>query len=145
MVIKDKGGSIELLMAEQLPIDSPGAGDTRFNVRVQLRNHKANFSAESSAWVDATVLANFCNQLRTLEKERQGIAELESISSGELRLEIRIFNSSGHVGAFGQVSNLNHDGVGGPHKSLITFGIPFCPTELPKLVNEFELISQPKD
>ena len=142
MVINDQDGCIELEMTEQIPLDSQGAGDTRFIVRVRFRSHETVFSAETWAWVEAPVLAAFASQLRALEEKRQGSAVMESMSPGELRLEIRIYDGAGHVGAFGQVGHWCHGGVGGPYWSVVTFGIPFCPTELPGLVHEFEVLSR---
>jgi hypothetical protein len=140
MNIRDGESYIELEVTERMPAGTPGAGDSRFTVRVRMTGGETSFRAESWAWVERGVLAEFARQLRQLEDLRQGSASLESMSPGELELDIRSLDPAGHMGVFGQVAHSCYGGAGGPHRSEVAFGLAFCPSELPALVREFEAL-----
>ena len=136
MLVRDGDNHLELAVSERAT--SPhDAGDTRFTVRVRVDGLFAAFTAESLCWVDLRALATFAEQLRELEVRRQGSAVLESMSPGELRLEVRSTDRAGHMAAVGQVGWWLGVGSGEPYWSAVAFRVPFCPTELPALVREF--------
>ena len=144
MILQDGQSYLELEVTEQLPLGSQRAGDTRFAVRVRMGGHETRFSAESWAWVDVSALAGFAQDLRILENVRQGSTGiLSAMSPDEFRMEIRSTDHAGHMGVFGWLAHHCYCGVGGPHLSKVTFGIPFCPTELPGLVREFDRLVAP--
>jgi hypothetical protein len=136
MILHDGNDFIELKMAERTPAGLPSAGDVRFNARVQF----STFSAESDVWVDAPALRSFVEQLREVERTRQGGAILVSMSPGELRLEIRATDSLGHVGAVGELGRWCRGTLDGRFWSSVAFGIPFDPSLLAGLLEEFELL-----
>jgi len=138
MLVRDGEDFLELDATEQVPAELPSTGDTRFAVRVRVSGKNIVFTAETWAWVDARVLAAFSSQLRELEARRQGSATLESMSWDELKLEVCSTDRAGHVAACGQVGHWCHGADGQARWSVVGFGIPFCPTELPALVREFE-------
>jgi hypothetical protein len=117
------------------------AGDTRFAVRVRVSAHDTVFSAQTWCWVGLSVLAAFAEQLRALEERRQGSAALESLSPGEFRLEVRSTDRAGHVAVIGQVGHWFRREAGEPYWSAVAFHVPFCPSELPALVREFEALA----
>lgn len=143
MIVKYQDSYLELHMAEQMPLDVQGAGDTLFVVKVRVSGYETVFSAESRAWVEAPVLVAFTRQLRDLEKRRQGSAVLESMAPGELRLEVRSYGRVGRVGAFGQLGHWCQSEADGRYWSVVSFGFPYCPTELPGIIREFEELSRP--
>ncbi|MDB5307173.1 MAG: hypothetical protein JWO38_1375 [Gemmataceae bacterium] len=144
MIVRDGEDFLELEVTERVPEGVPCAGDIRFAVRVRITSKDTVFSAETWAWVEAPVMTTFAEQIRTLEKQRQGSAALESMSPGELRLDVRGYDRAGHIAAVGQVGHWCYGGVGGPYWSAVSFGIAFCPSELPALVRYFEgLVESP--
>jgi hypothetical protein len=76
-------------------------GDTRFAVRVRISGINTVFTAEGLRWVELRALVAFSEQLRVLEERRQGSASLESMSPGELQLQIRSTDRAGHMAAIG--------------------------------------------
>ncbi len=145
MLVWHQEDFLELRVTEREPARSPCSGDTRFAVRVRVASPDTAFSAETWCWIALRVLASFAEQLQLLEERRQGSAVLESMSPGELQLEIRVTDRAGHVGAFGQVGHHCHGGTGQALWSVIAFAIPFCPTELPDLVQEFARLTTTQD
>jgi hypothetical protein len=142
MKLQDGRSYLELEVAEQVPPGTQRAGDTRFVVRARMAACDTTFTAESWAWVDGRALAGFARDLRRLDDARQGSSGfLSALSSDEFRMEIRSTDGAGHMGVFGWVAHHCYGGVGGPHLSKVTFGIPFDPSELPGLVREFERLA----
>jgi hypothetical protein len=94
-------------------------------------------TSEALCWVEFGAIAAFADQLRSLEKRRQGVATLTSMSPGELEVAICSTDRSGHVAAEGQIGRWLGVGLGEPYWSSVAFRVPFCPTELPALVREF--------
>ena len=140
MLVRDSDDYLELTVAERCTIVH-GLGDTQFTVRVRVSSLFAAFTAEALCWVDLRALVAFAEQLRVLEERRQGSAALESMSPGELRLEVRSTDRAGHVAAVGQVGRWLGVGSGEPYWSAVAFRVPFCPTELPALVREFSALA----
>ncbi len=142
MILQDGQSYLELKVTEQNPPGTQRAGDTRFVVRVRMASPDTAFTAESWCWVEGSALAGFAQDLRRLEDSRQGSSGLlSSMSPDEFRMEIRSTDHAGHMGVFGWVARHCYGGVGGPHLSKVTFGIPFDPSELPRVVREFERLA----
>ncbi len=144
MLVRDGEDYLELAVAER-GATVHDAGDTRFAVRVRVSGMCTVLTAESLCWVDLVALATFAGQLRVLEERRQGSAALESMSPGELRLEVRSTDRAGHMAAVGQVGRWLGVGSGEPYWSAVAFRVPFCPTELPALVREFAALASATD
>jgi hypothetical protein len=140
MLIENGSDVLELRVHEQIPFGTQCSGDTQFRILAQIGSANATFSADCSAWVSAPNLITFLEQLRLLEETRKGAAVLESMSPGELRLEIRPHDCAGHMAASGQVGQWVYNRTGERHWSVVAFGISFCPSELPRLLQEFRNI-----
>jgi hypothetical protein len=136
VLVRDGDDYLELAVTERSTVVHD-AGDTRFAVRVRVSASGTVFTAETWCWVELRVLAAFAEQLQTLEERRQGSAFLESMSPGELRLEVRSTDRAGHLAAVGQVGHWFHLGSDEPYWSAVAFCVRFCPSELPVLVREF--------
>jgi len=142
MILEDGQSYLELKVTEQNPPRTQRAGDTRFVVRVRMASPDIAFTAESWCWVEGSALAGFAQDLRRLEVSRQGSSGLlSSMSPDEFRMELRSTDHAGHMGVFGWVAHHCYGGVGGPHLSKVAFGIAFDPSELPRLVREFERLA----
>jgi hypothetical protein len=119
----------ELDLAMQEMEDLPSRGDGYITVRLSSNG----FSGHNDLWVSAESLQSFCGDLIDLEKRRKGEALLESISPGELYLQIFSIDSLGHMGVRG---NTGFEVMRGtdlfPHR--VTFGFEFDPSQLVKLV-----------
>jgi len=144
VLVRDGEDYLELVVAERSAVVHD-AGDTRFDVRVRVSGLHAVLTADVSCWVESRALAAFADQLRALEERRQGSAVLESMSPGELRVEVRSTGRAGHVAAVGQVGWWLGVGAGEPYWSAVAFRVPFCPTELPALVREFSALAVAQD
>jgi len=137
MLVQDGEDFLGLTVIWRAAAGTQEAGNTRFAVRLRVTSHDTAFTAETWCYVELRVLAAFAEQLRRLEESRQGSAVLESMTPGELCLEIRITDRAGLVAAFGQVGHHCYRGTGQALWTVLPFAIPFCPTELPSLVREF--------
>jgi len=144
VLVRDGDDYLELTVAKRSTVVHD-AGDSQFAVRVRVSGLHTVLTAESLCWVDLRALAAFADQLRVLEERRQGSAALESMSPGELRLEVRTTDRDGHVAAVGQVGRWLGVGSGEPYWSAVAFRVPFCPTELPALVREFSALAVAPD
>jgi hypothetical protein len=137
MLIRSGEDYLELTPVSRTLEHLPGAGNTCFAVRVKC----GSFSAETTAYIEAGDLRDFADAMRGLEKSRQGVISLESISPGELRLELRITDRAGHVAAFGQVGGWCFAGSD-RHWNVVRYFIPFCPTLLPQMTPEFQAFAE---
>lgn len=117
------------------------AGDLEFAVRVHVATFRGVFHGETTCWVELTALVAFTEELRRLELQRIGSAKLESMSPGELLLEIRVVDRAGHVSAVGRVGLRGLVDGRAAEGSTIAFHIPFCPSALPDLVREFRSLA----
>jgi hypothetical protein len=144
VLVRDGEDYLEVTVTERLT-GAYDAGDTQLAVRVRVSGTQTVLAAESQCWVELRALAAFAGQLRALEERRQGSAVLESMSPGELRLEIRTTDRAGHVAAVGQVGRWLGVGSGDPYWSAVAFRVPFCPTQLPALVREFSALAVAPD
>ena len=140
MRVQDRNDFVEVEVEERAT-SVWDAGDTRFAVRVRVSSLFSVFTGESLCWVDLPSLDTFARQLRVLEELRQGSAVLESMSPGELRLEILATDRAGHMAAVGQIGWWLGIGSGEPYWSAVAFRVPFCPTQLPALVREFSALA----
>ncbi len=129
MVIRDGGDSLEVVATDQVPAHLPGAGDTQLAVTVQSRG----FGGKGSAWVEAPVLLAFVDQLRQLDADRQGRAELASMSPGEFMLRVFTTDRAGHLAVAGRLT-----GAG----QALEFEFLFCPSRLPGMVAGFAALAE---
>jgi hypothetical protein len=136
MLVRNADDYFEMTVAERSPA-ARDAGDTRFAARLRVSGIDSVFTADAQCWVELQALAAFAEQLRVLEERRQGTASLESMSPGELRLQICNTDRTGHMAAIGQVGRRFVTGSAEPCWSAVAFRVPVCPTELPALVREF--------
>ena len=127
---------LELTPIEQTPEGVPGFGDTCFSVRVRCNS----FSGETTAYIEAGKLRAFAENLHRVEEARQGAAVVESMSPGELLLEVRITGRAGHAAVIGQVGRWSFLGLESAHWNVIGYSIPFCPTLLPQITREFRAL-----
>ncbi len=143
MKLSDNDCFLELVVTDRSASDAPDAGDTRFAIRARITAKDTVFTVETWCWVGLQNLVSFAGQLRVLEERREGSAVLESLSPFELSLEIRSIDRAGHVAAVGRVGHDCFSSSGGQRWSVVEFEIPFCPSELPALVREFNALSVP--
>lgn len=134
----DFGNWLTIDVAEQSPKGRPDAGDVRFALRLRFGNSRdQTFFARTHAWVGSDVLKAFVSQLEVLERNRQGIAEMTSMSPGELVLAIEVVDRAGHLVARGQLGRHVYGPRGDARWVSLPFEIRFDPTDLPSLVRYF--------
>jgi hypothetical protein len=136
MLLQAGDDYLELTPIEQTPEGVPGFGDTRFSVRVRCNS----FSGETTGYIEAGKLREFAEELRRVEEARRGAAAVESMSPGELLLEVRITDRAGHAAVIGQVGRWSFRGLERAHLSVVGYSIPFCPTLLPQITREFRAL-----
>ena len=89
------------------------------------------FSGQNDLWVLLESLSYFCRSLIALERTLKGEALLESISLGELNLQIFSIDPLGHMGVRGKTGFKVFNGPDlFPHS--VTFGFEFDPSQLVK-------------
>ncbi|XGV95719.1 MAG: hypothetical protein ACAF41_23625 [Leptolyngbya sp. BL-A-14] len=128
MLIREGDDFLEMIATERTPDHLPTPGDTRFEIRVE----SFGFAGQGWMWVDRESLKSFVAQLRELENQRQGEAELSSMSPGQFWLRIFSTDSLGHVALVGQLSRVEHE---------LKFGFSFDPSALPSIVKDFQAIA----
>ncbi|MGG6293988.1 hypothetical protein ACQ4M4_06155 [Leptolyngbya sp. AN02str] len=137
MLLREGSNFLEMIATERIPEHLPAPGDTRFEIRVQ----SFGFLGQGWTWIDAVSLSSFVAQLHELEPQRQGSAEVSSMSPDQFWLKIFSTNRLGQmavIGRLSQVSPLGHD-LRCNH--LLEFGFPFDPVMLPSIVKNFERVS----
>ena len=119
---EDKNNFLELGIAMQEKDDLPSQGDAYITIKL----HSNGYSGQNDLWVSYESLSKFCCDLIKLEKERKGETTLESMSPGELYLQIFSIDSLGHVGVRGSTGFQVLNGTDlFPHS--VTFGFGFDP------------------
>src|SRR4051794_14561571 len=92
----NSGNRLAILVAEQSPSGQPDAGDVRFALRLRFGHGRDHlYLAKTYAWVRRDVLRTFIEQLLLLERRREGMAKLTSMSPGELEMVIEIIDRAG--------------------------------------------------
>lgn len=114
---------LEIMSEESASL--PGYGDAYVKVKVSSNG----FRGHNDLWVSSESLRTFCRALVVLEVSRQGLAELESISPGELYIKIHSITSLGHVAVMGKIGYLVQDGEG-RFWHVVEFGFAFDPSQL---------------
>lgn len=140
MLICDHEDYVELSVAER-EYHPAGAGDTLFSVSIRVTAMGAVFSADAPVWVSLPQILLFATQLRALDEHRDGAAILESISPGEMRLELRSTDTLGHMAAVGQVGRWSHRAGGSLNWLALTFTISLDPSNLSDFTAEFEQLA----
>ncbi|MGL5078828.1 MAG: hypothetical protein ACRDBG_23775, partial [Waterburya sp.] len=84
MLICEGDNFLEMIATERVPDHLPTPGDTHFEIRVR----SSGFAGQGWMWVEFQSLKRFIEQLRELENQRQGKAEISSMSPGQFWLRI---------------------------------------------------------
>lgn len=141
VLTRDGDDFVEVTVADRCSVVH-AAGDIQFSVQVRVSGMNTIFTTESLCWVELRALVAFAEQLRVFAERRQGSAVLESMSPGELRMEVCTTDRAGPVAVIGQVGRWLGAGRGEPYWSAVAFRVPFCPSELPALVREFSALAR---
>ena len=126
---EDHHNFFELDLAMQETEELPSKGDGYISIRLCSNG----YSGHNDLWVSSESLGRFCCNLIDLEKKRKGETLLESISPGELYLQIFSIDSFGHMGVRGKTGFAVINGTDlFPHS--VSFGFEFEPSQLVKAV-----------
>ena len=115
---------------------TPGDEDLLLSVTVVV----GGYSASDQVWIVAQDWRGFMNELRTLEKSRQGQAMLRGASPRDLELAFRATDRAGHMAVSGFVGWNSPDGF----YQRCEFGFPFDAGMLSTIVREFAALGQGK-
>lgn len=138
MLICEGDNSVEIVAIDRVSDHLPTPGDTQFEIKIQ----SFGFAGQGWAWVSAACLAAFVEQLRTLELERQGCAEIESISPRQFWLRIWAIDRLGHTALTGRLTGrLQKYETQLTFAHSLEFGFQFSPDLLPRIVRDFEAIA----
>jgi hypothetical protein len=138
MLLRDADSFIEILLIERTPATLPGAGDLRFSARVAFGTFRGECD---EIWIAAPAFRDFLSGLQALEARRQGSAVLESMSPGELLLEVDSTDRAGHMAASGQLGRWCYAGGEGMSWCQVPFYFSFCPSLLPGILEEFRAMA----
>ncbi len=115
----------ELEVTPEESASLPSYGDAYVTVEVSSNG----FRGHNDLWVSSESLRTFCRALVALEVSRRGVAELESISPGELHIKIHSVTSLGHVAVSGKTGYLAQHAEGSFWHG-VEFGFAFDPSQL---------------
>jgi hypothetical protein len=136
MLIREDDNFFEMIATERITTPK----DTQFEIGVSFEIRVQSFGFAGQCWtsIDALSLRSFDEQLRKLENQRQGKAEVSSMSPREFWLKICSIDSLGHMALFGRLCRFE---VGLRYEHLLEFGFSFDPSVLPSIVKNFEAIA----
>ncbi|MEH2079597.1 MAG: hypothetical protein V7K89_06165 [Nostoc sp.] len=126
---------LEMIVTEGISDNLIEPRDWEFKIRVQ----SSGFTGQARRWIDGFSLRSFVEDLQKLENQRQGKAEVSSMSYDQFWLKICSIDSVGHMALFGRLSRFESK-LGCKH--LLEFGFSFDPSVLPSIVKNFEAIVQ---
>ena len=130
MLIRNPYGFIEITPLERIAAHLPMAGDTEFAIRIQSEG----FAGEGTAWVELPTLQKFSRDLTALDLNREGQAELRSMSPDNLLLVIKTIDGWGHTAVSGRLADRKH---------AVEFEFEFDCGLLPAIASEFSQLTQP--
>jgi hypothetical protein len=126
----DHENFFELDLSMQEDENLPSKGDAYVTIRLSSNG----YAGQNDLWVSFESLCNFCRNIIELESKRKGEAILESLSPGELYLQIFSIDSLGHMGVRGSTGFRIFKGMHlFPHS--VTFGFEFDPSQLVNAAN----------
>ena len=129
MMLGEGSRRLEIAITE---VEAPTPQSTGGDVRLLVRVAHGDFAGATDTWVLLEVWDRFLDELRTLERRRQGEARVRSISPGELALRVFATDRAGHLAVEGEVGTLKPG-----REALLRFApIAFDPSLLPRLVAE---------
>jgi hypothetical protein len=104
--------------------------------------HLGGFTGKAEVWVERESFTAFLQQLEALERTRQGRAELESTSPGELTLVLRSVDSVGHLVLELSLQEESYvDSVRLTHR--LQGGFALDPSRLPEVLADFRRLRVP--
>ena len=130
----DDGRLLQIERSECGPPGTPGDGDLLLNVSVRV----FGYSASDQSWVVEQAWVGFLSQLRVLERQRRGQAELVGASPDDLRLTFTVSDAAGHMSVSGHLGWQTPDGF----KQRMEFGFSFDPGLLATVLREFEVLGR---
>ena len=80
-------------ITEVIPLGQQRAGDLRFECSASVKG----FTGLSHGWIDAEHMKEWASTIRRLYESLDGVAVLESMSPGELRISVEPKNPRGYV------------------------------------------------
>jgi hypothetical protein len=94
------------------------------------------FSGDSYGYFESSACEQFLASLETLEAKRSGIARIESMSPGEVIVELVTVDSLGHVAVRGQLRRRVH-GASVTAMNQLSWTLEIDPSLLPEILREF--------
>lgn len=129
MRLHGERGFLELERSELGEPGTPNDEDLLLNVTVQV----GGYSVADQSWVVSGDWARFLEEVRALEKRRQGRAVLEGASPDDFRLEVFSTDSAGHMAVNGHLAYKSDR-----HLLQLRFGFDFDPGLLPMFLQDLE-------
>ncbi len=136
MLIRINDNTIELVVTDRIPALLPRGGD----IRLQIAISSHGFNGTGTAWLAHEGLASFLEMLSALEKTREGIAVLESMSPESFQLRIYSINRRGDIGMTGRLAHATRNG-GKQFTQAIDFGFELDASLLGSTIADFRRLS----
>jgi hypothetical protein len=138
VVIKDGLTSVTVLLREPGPARTPAEGDLGINVSVDGESFRGR---NTTVWIGRADWAAFLQNLRNLERSRQGQAQVEGMSPGEFQLAVFATGKSGRIVAEGWVGR-EYTGRAGTLRDRVSFSVELDPSRIAVLVAEAESLEK---
>ncbi len=132
-----EGNTKQILIIERSNFGEPGTpgdDDLLLNFTVVV----GGYSAADQVWVVATDWRAFMNELRALEKNRQGQATLLGASPNELIIVFNAIDRAGHMAVSGFIGWNSPDGF----YQKCEFGFAFDLEMLSSVIREFTVLGR---
>jgi len=125
MVIKEGPNSVDVRMSGP----QAGTSDRRATVKVTV----PGFSATVETWVANVDWEGFLEELRELERLRQGRAQVSADDPRDFQLTLASTDRSGHMGITGRLGRTEGSG-----RTLMDYGFDVDPGQLPHILQQAE-------
>ena len=141
MIIQDDSTQLHITLEEVLGHDLPCAGDLRLSVEVVSPAFRGR---NNQVWIDRDVWQRFLSELRMLERDRSGNAELRSLSPADLDLCVAVTDRAGHVAVEGHLGQ-ELPAITGRRspETRVGFVIELDPPNLAVLLADFGALTSP--
>jgi hypothetical protein len=134
MKLQGENGFLEISRSDAGPPGMAGEDDLLLNVTAQV----GSYAAADQGWVVSRAWSGFLRDVRALEANRHGRAELIGASPDDLTIALYATDAAGHMAVSGRLGWTKVE----RHRSELRFGFDFEPDRLPQLLRDLEALTQ---
>lgn len=142
MLIRDATSSLEVSLRELGPRGTQAEGDVGVHIAATSAANRLGgpfTGTNGTIWIGRHEWATFLEDVRELDRTRQGEAHLMAMSPAEFQLAIFATDRAGHLAAEGWVGR-EYVGRNGALEDRVCFSIEVDPSTLPQILRQLEAI-----